>query len=303
MQINRLFEIVYILLDKETVKAKALADRFEVSTRTIYRDIELLSASGIPIYMKKGKGGGISLLPDFILNKAVLTQEEKTNIIASLKAVNLVDLSEAGHVLNKLSSVLGESSTDWIEVEFTSWGNIEEERQLFNLLKQAILKKQAIRFSYANGKGEATKRKVYPLKLCFKGQSWYLYGYCTMREDERFFKLRRIKEMEVIEEAFKMQAPPRIFKEDKVFEEEYIRLKLRIDEHMAYRIYDEFQYFNKLEDGSFIGEIMYPKGEWVYSYIASFGGACEVLEPIEVREEVIKRLKKTLNNYKKDINN
>ena len=73
VQINRLFEIVYILLEKQTVTAAELSQRFEVSSRTIYRDVETLSQAGIPIYMSKGKGGGISLLPDFILNKAVLT--------------------------------------------------------------------------------------------------------------------------------------------------------------------------------------------------------------------------------------
>lgn len=87
MQINRLFEIVYILLDKKRVTSRELAERFEVSSRTIYRDIETLSAAGIPVYMSKGKGGGISLLPDFVLNKAVITDEEKEEILSSLKAV------------------------------------------------------------------------------------------------------------------------------------------------------------------------------------------------------------------------
>lgn len=80
MQINRLFEIVYILLEKEKVTARELAERFEVSTRTVYRDIEALSCAGIPVYMSKGKGGGVSLLPGFTLNKAVITEGEKAEI-------------------------------------------------------------------------------------------------------------------------------------------------------------------------------------------------------------------------------
>ena len=107
MQINRLFEIIYILLDKKTVTSKELADRFEVSTRTIYRDIETLSISGIPIYMSKGRGGGISLLPTFILNKTVITDEEKENILSSLKAVSAVGFSKTDTALTKLSSLFG----------------------------------------------------------------------------------------------------------------------------------------------------------------------------------------------------
>ncbi|MGL4798344.1 MAG: helix-turn-helix transcriptional regulator [Cellulosilyticaceae bacterium] len=297
MQMNRLFEMIYILLEKETVPAKALAERFEVSTRTIYRDIDTLSSAGIPIYMKKGKGGGISLLPDFVLNKTVLTDAEKTNIMAALKAVSLVDLSDTDTALSKLSSLLGEGESDWLEVEFTSWGNINNEKKTFNTLKKTILSKCTIRFSYASGRGESMLRTVYPLKLCFKGQDWYLYGYCTLRKDHRFFKLKRIQDLQLLDETFEMQAPSYIFKDDKVFEEEYLLLKLKLAPHMAYRVYDEFQDFQTLSDGSFIAEIMYPKGEWVYSYIASFGDACEVLSPLDVREETIQRLKKTLEKY------
>ena len=125
MQINRLFEVVYILLDKKTVTAKELAERFEVSSRTIYRDIETLSSAGIPVYMSKGKGGGISLLPDFVLNKAVLTDEEKEDILSSLKAVKAVNLSKTDTALKKLSSLFGESNTDWIGNEVSKPENDE----------------------------------------------------------------------------------------------------------------------------------------------------------------------------------
>ncbi len=101
MQINRLFQIIYRLLNKEKVSAKELAERFEVSTRTIYRDIDTLSSAGIPIYAIKGSGGGISLIPEFILNKTVLTEKEKTEILTSLNAVSAVDLSEEGNEFNK----------------------------------------------------------------------------------------------------------------------------------------------------------------------------------------------------------
>ena len=299
MQVNRLFEIIYILLEKKLVTAKELAERFEVSQRTIYRDIETLSTAGIPVYMSKGKGGGISILPEFILNKAVLTEEEKLEILSSIRAFNAISFNaeEPEKVLRKLNNILGENDTDWIEVDFSHWGNAEKEKQTFNNLKSAILSKKIVSFDYMSGKGENINREVYPLKLYFKGQSWYMFGYCKIRDDYRFFKLRRIKDLCISKETFNLKAPVNIIKEDNIYEGEFVTLKMRISSKMAYRVYDEFENFKKLQDGSFIAEIKYPKGQWIFSYISSFGEECEVLEPEEVRKEVKEKIKKMLFNY------
>lgn len=299
MQVNRLFEIIYILLEKNMITAKELAEKFEVSQRTIYRDIETLSTAGIPVYMSKGKGGGISILPDFILNKAILTEEEKKEILSSIRAVNAVSFSDSApeNVLRKLNNILGENDTDWIEVDFSNWGNAEKEKETFNNLKSAILSKKVVRFDYSSGKGENISREVCPLKLYFKGQSWYMYGYCRIRNDYRFFKLRRIKGLCISKESFNIKAPQNIMKEDNIFNDEFVTLKMRIYPKMAYRVYDEFEYFKKLDDGSFIVTIEYPKGEWLFSYISSFGEECEVLEPKEIRKEIKNKIEKMLLNY------
>lgn len=297
MQINRLFEIVYILLDKKTVTSKELADQFEVSTRTIYRDIETLSSAGIPVYMSKGKGGGISLLPDFVLNKAVITDEEKEDILSSLKAVNAVNLCKTDTALKKLSSLFGESNTDWIEVDFSSWANAQNETETFNTIKSAIIGKRAVSFSYASAKGQQTAREVEPLKLCFKSGAWYLYGYCKLRCDFRFFKLRRIRELCVSEQNFQRKSPNQIFSNENVFQEEYVKLKLKLSAQVAYRVYDEFDSYEQQEDGSFIAEINYPLGEWIVYYITTFGRHCEVLEPEGVRNDVKAELQNTLKHY------
>ena len=193
MQINRLFEIVYLLLDKKQVTAKELADHFEVSARTIYRDVENLSAAGIPIYMTKGKGGGISLLPEFVLNKTVLTEKERADILSSLKAVQVVSLSEAGTALDKLGNLFGNTEADWIEVDFGFWGDGEKEADSFAILKKAILQKHIVEFWYMAADGDRKLRRVEPLKLAFKGSNWYLYAYCRERKNYRFFKKLLVK--------------------------------------------------------------------------------------------------------------
>lgn len=297
MQINRLFEIIYILLNKKTVKAKELAERFEVSSRTIYRDIETLSSAGIPVYMSKGKGGGISLLPDYVLNKAVITEEEKEEILFSLKAVNTVNTSQTDNVLKKLSNLFGESNTDWIEVDFSSWADPQKEIETFNIIKSAVLRKKVISLVYASTKGKQTVREVEPLKLCFKSGSWYLYAYCKVREDFRFFKLRRIKNIFISEQKFERKLQTQIFHKEDMFQQEYVKLKLRLSSEVAYRVYDEFDNYKQQEDGSFIVEINYPKGQWIFYYITTFGSHCEVLEPEDVRNDVKVELQNTLKHY------
>ncbi|WP_326907233.1 helix-turn-helix transcriptional regulator [Sedimentibacter sp. MB31-C6] len=297
MQINRLFEIIYLLLQKETITAKELADKFEVSTRTIYRDVETLSSAGIPIYMSKGKGGGISLLSDFVLDKTVLTNEEKENILSSLRAVGEVNLSEQNLALQKFSSLFGESYVDWIEVDFSSWYNFGDETIIFQTLKKAICKRKTVSFQYSNVKGEQSSRQVEPLKLCFKGGAWYLYGYCKAKLDYRFFKLRRMKNLEMTNDMVEHKAPKRILKSDNHFKEEYLHLKLHLSSKMAYRVYEEFEHYDKQPDGSFIVEIDYPKNKWLFYYILSFGSHCEVLEPIRIRDEVKLQLQQILKHY------
>lgn len=163
MKINRLFEIIYILLQKERITAEELAERFEVSTRTIYRDIDVLSSVGIPVYMMKGRGGGIALLPNYILDKTILTEDERKNILASLRAVEAVDTNnskEKHELIQKISSLFGNSYTDWIEIDFSSWNDYKNQSEIFQILKSAILSKKKIKFEYSNSKGEQMHRKV-----------------------------------------------------------------------------------------------------------------------------------------------
>ena len=213
MKINRLFEIIYILIEKESITAKEWAEKFEVSTRTIYRDVEILSSVGIPIYMTKGRGGGISLLPNYILDKTVLTDKERENILSSLRAVQTVDIADSNskqELIQKFSSLFGNSYIDWIEVDFSSWHDYKDQSNIFQIIKSAIFNKKKIKFEYSNSKGEQTYRKVEPLKLCSKGGSWYLYGYCDKRCDYRFFKLMRMKDLTILNEDTIHIAPSKI---------------------------------------------------------------------------------------------
>jgi predicted DNA-binding transcriptional regulator YafY len=272
VQIHRMLEIVTLLLGGKPLTAGALAERFEVSARTIYRDVEALSAAGIPVFMVKGRGGGIQLTPGFALGKALLSEGERAEVLASLKALGGVAPGEADGALRKLGALFGAAGADWIEVDFSSWSDPKGVAEAFSLLKGAILGRRVVAFRYSSGKGETAERTVEPLKLCFKGQAWYLYGYCR-------------------------DCPPRALESSPLPQGELVEVTLRLPREMAFRVYDEFDKIEALEDGAFLVRARLPRDEGLFQYVLSFGEHCQVQEPPEVREEIIGRLKKTLDRY------
>lgn len=296
MQINRLFEIVYILLEKKTITAKELANKFEVSTRTIYRDIEILSSSKIPIYASKGKGGGISLLDNFVLDKSILSEEEQNQILFSLQSLQKLNIDNEKTLLEKMSMLFNKSSKNWIEVDFSNWGVDNSKNNKFNNIKDAILNKNVIEFKYYNSYGEESIRQVEPLQICFKDKSWYIKAYCRMKQDYRIFKIARIKDMKILEEYFERELPKETSKN---YELKIISLKLEIKKEMAYRVYDEFEKENitKKENGDFIIEIEYPENDWIYGYILSFGEHIKVISPEYVKNRIKEKLEKAIKNY------
>ena len=296
MQVNnRLFEIVYILMQKRKITAKELADRFEVSTRTIYRDIETLSTANIPIYASKGKDGGIGLLDEYVLNKTILSEEEQNQILFALQGMKKVKGQDEKDILEKLSILFNKKINDWIKIDFSNWGNIQEER--FDMIKSAILNKQLVQFIYYNSNGEESKRTVEPLQIWFKDKSWYLVSYCKLKQDYRIFKIARIKEVKILQEHFERELPKEENNEKYNFK--IIELELEINKAMTYRVYDEFESteITKKEDGNFIIKVKYPENEWVYGYILSFGEYAKVLNPGYAKNIIKDKLQRTLKNY------
>ena len=296
MQINRLFEIVYILLERKTITAKELAERFEVSTRTIYRDIEILSQAKIPVYANKGNGGGIGLLEDYVLDKSVLSEEEQNQILFALQSMEKISNQNEKNILEKMSSIFNKSKTNWIDVDFSDWGTNGEQDQTFNLIRNAILKHNVIEFVYYNSYGEEKKRQAEPLQIYFKDKSWYLKAYCRLKQDYRLFKISRMKDIKLLNETFERELPQ--IKENK-FDYKTIQLELEISKDMSYRVYDEFKREDiiKNKNGDFIVKVEFPENDWVYGYILSFGENVKVLSPGYVKSIIKEKLQKSLKNY------
>jgi predicted DNA-binding transcriptional regulator YafY len=302
MKINRLFEIVYILMNKTTT-AKELAERFEVSVRTIYRDIETLSSSNIPIYTSQGRGGGIALLDGYILSKSILSEREQTEILFALQSLSATRYPEIEKVISKLSSLFNRDELCWIDVDFSLWGNDGYANE-FNLLKTAIVNRQVLHFEYNNSLGEQSNRSVYPIKLLFKHNAWYLKAFCLLRQGQRTFKISRMSDMQITEETFADISIDELLEEaKKPMPATSIEVCMKISPGGAYRVFDEFDKneIAKNSDGSFTVTSSYPEGEWLFNYILSFGSLAEVIKPEHIKKDVLRRLEESVKKYKAKI--
>lgn len=306
--LNRLLGIIYILMNKGTVTASELAQRFEVSVRTIYRDVEALSLSGIPVYAKKGKNGGISLTEQFVLNKMLVSKEEQQQILAALTSIQETGAQEEKETLRKLGDFFKTDAYPWVSIDFSDWSG--RSRELFLQLREAILNKKVLQFDYYGQYGEMTSRTVEPLQLVFKDYTWYLKGFCRLRKDMRLFKVLRMKRVRILQEVFgsshfEENEGRQGNKEKQSFEEGANRkgrpvdIILRIDSKEAYRVYDRFaeEEIERLANGDFQIRMNCFLDDWVYGLILSFGPAARVLKPYEVKEEMIKRIERMKKRY------
>ena len=297
MQESRLFKIVYHLLDKGQATAPELAEKFEVSVRTIYRDIDALSEAGIPIYAEAGRNGGIHLMNDFVLDKAVLSEEEKQEILTALQSINFTKNISSSQTLQKLSAIFNLSSENWLEVDFSRWGNKGIENEKFELLKSAVVHQKCVKITYANSYGTISERIVQPLKMSYKSMSWYLKAYCTEKQDYRIFKLTRIIDLEVLADSFRKSSFPEL---DEALGQTYNTIILGFPQNMSYRVYDEFDktQVTRQENGDLIVSAHMPEDEWLIGYLLSFGTQVDIIEPAYLKEIVAEQAKKIYEKYK-----
>ncbi len=296
MKNNRLFGIIYLLLSHDTMTAKELALYFEVSVRTIYRDIDLLSSLNIPIYASKGKNGGISLLENYKLDKTLLTEEEQKEILFSLQSIDKLKINNSD-LFMKMKNMFDTQEDDWFEIDFNIWNNSSLHQTNFTLLKKAIIECHLVEFTYFNSYGETSKRVVEPLKLQFKYNAWYLCAYEKAKDDFRFFKLMRINDLVVKDDCFARRSIPQ--KPVHVTCPPLIKVVLEINKSASYRVYDEFKTssITKLNDGNFRVEVELPENDWLYGYILSFGNTAKVIAPTHLKNIILDKLKSSLERY------
>lgn len=297
MQISRLIEIIYILLDKKIVTAAYLAEKFEISVRTVYRDIEALSQAGFPIYAERGRNGGIRIMDGYCLDKSMLTENDRSEIVGAVAGFAALGAAD-GQTVQRLKNILGgRDEPDWIRIDFSDWCGSQPD--LYQTVKSCISEKRMLSFDYYNSKGEMSHRKTFPVQLMFKSRAWYLSAYCYDKNQMRFFKLRRMKRASVGERC---NAPEFSFPVNNTERYSYsTEVVLKISGRMAYRVYDDFdeEEISRKEDGSFIVTCSYPVDDWVYGMILSYAESCEVLSPADIRENIREKLSAMMSIYMK----
>lgn len=297
MSDSRLFKILYELLDQGQVTAPALAGKLEVSQRTIYRDIEALSGAGIPVYTEPGRNGGICLMPGFTLDRTVLSESEKQDVLDAIQGMAATGYPSGKETLTKLSALFCVDTGNWLEVDFSRWGKSPGDHAKFETLKTAVTGRRQMKIVYENTNSQRSERIVEPLKLSYKSKEWYLKAFCLTRQDFRLFKLNRILELELLEQTF----VPRPFPEIKDGAgQPGQRIVLRFAKEMGYRVYDEFDetQIEHQENGDFIACANMPVDAWLVGYLLSFGTGVEVIEPAYLREVLAKQAHKIYEKNK-----
>ena len=296
MQESRLFKIIYYLMENGKSTAPELAEKLEVSIRTIYRDIDITSSVGVPIYVTTGRNGGIQIDDSFVLDRLILSDKEKEDIITALKSVSIVD-DRNSDTLSKLSAIFNTKNEDWFEVDFSRWGNKAQDNTMFQKLKEAIISRKMLCIVYANTRGEVIERVICPLKMVYKAKNWYIKSFCMNKSNFRIFKLTRIIQARNMEKNFDPMEFPQEKKEMKV---NYENVILRFPQRMAYRIYDEFEVdeIHQDDNGDFIICAPMPIDEWLIGYLLSFGSKVCIIEPKYLKKIVYNEAKKICKRNK-----
>ena len=331
--LSRRLGIIYLLLNRGTVTAGELAEQFEVSVRTIYRDVEQLSMAGIPVYARKGKNGGISLTERFVLDKMVISEEEQRRILAALASLRETGASQEEDILHKLGTFFKADVPDWVAIDFSDWSGRRQE--LFEQIREAILERKVMEFDYYGQYGEMARRTVEPVQLLFKEYTWYVRAYCRKRQALRLFKVLRMKRVKLLEETYEADArkwagetekqgeavagvasgaerQPGQTSEETGSQEQYDTTwddsweKLREEKVVfwvaareAYRIYDRFEEeeITMLPGGDFLITLQCCLDDWVYGVILSFGPSAKVIGPEYVREKILEKIREMEKNY------
>ncbi|MEK5233265.1 YafY family protein [Lysinibacillus sp. FSL K6-0232] len=304
MKLERLLTMTMILVNRKKIKAQELAELFNVSVRTIYRDIDTLSCAGIPVISQQGVNGGIYLMEGYRMDKQVLTKDELTSLSIAIKsALTGYEDLHAEAVLEKLTSIADDDSKQSMEhllIDLSPWGPNSLFKKQLTLLKAAIKNGQYVSFSYSTTHGKLTNRFVEPHTLVHKGRVWYLYGYCTLRQDFRLFKLARIKNLQqqlMTFERKEVHLSELPWSTEWHQPENTVNLVISFDRAITTLVEESFG-AEHIDHEHAIISIEIPEDEWLYGFLLSFGHRIKIIEPLYLQEIIQQRAQEILHLYK-----
>ncbi|WP_019908599.1 helix-turn-helix transcriptional regulator [Paenibacillus sp. HW567] len=307
MKIDRLISIIMVLLEREKISASQLAEMFEVTRRTIFRDIEAINQAGIPIITYPGVHGGIGIMGEYKIEKRLFTVSDITALLTGLGSMHATMSSE--EIMNAMAKVKGlipeeqireiELKSNQIVVDPMPWLGNKNLKLNLKDIRTALHERRLLSFQYSDQEGNKTRRKVEPYRLVLKDSNWYLQGYCSSREDFRIFRLSRVTDLELLEEIY----TPREFDSSPLTPPDHnkITITLRIDSSLLDLMLELCGEENVEPCGNnkFTVKFPFTDNDFGYQMLLRLGDKCECLEPPHVRAELIQRIKAVLGVYEK----
>jgi predicted DNA-binding transcriptional regulator YafY len=301
MKIDRLVSIIMVLLDRQRIGAHQLADMFEVSLRTIYRDVESISRAGIPILSTPGVGGGFEIMQGYKLDKKVFSASDLSAILMGLSSLsNMVRGDEVVNALAKVKSFIPAEKTrditlkaDQIHIDLSPWIGNKEIPLNLEVIRTALQESKLLSFAYVDHHGNRTSRTAEPYQLVLKNSHWYWQGYCRTRQDFRLFKLSRTAKLQILEESYipRENPKPQLDITDMV-EKLQILITIRIHKSVMDRVleYCTYEHFTPDGDEHYLVRFPFIENDYHYDVLFSFGESCECKEPLRIRSEMKRRI-------------
>ena len=301
MKVNRLVSIIMILMDKKRVGAQELADMFEVSTRTIYRDIEAINMAGIPVHSISGVGGGFEIMANYKVDKQTFSDSELITLLTGIASIqSIMKNNEFINTLAKIKQIIPEEKneainlqTEQLHIDFSHWMGTRNVEPHINTIKQALKENKILSFQYLNHHGNKTIRQVEPYKLVLKSSQWYFHGYCYERKNFRLFKLNRLLHLKLEADTFlprKYKQP--LLETSNIISNLQITIKLRIHESIMERLLDycNYEQFSYDKDNYYLVDFPFIENDYYYGILLSFGEQCECVEPEHIRLGIQKKI-------------
>ncbi|ERJ11337.1 helix-turn-helix transcriptional regulator [Haloplasma contractile] len=302
MKIDRIINMITILIKKQKVTSKELAEYFGVSVRTIQRDIDTLSMAGIPIYSEVGKKGGYKILEAYTFDKNFLNIDEANILIPFLKNLQQsVPSAELDSVFNKFSSLSKHNNDQKLVVKMNPLINEKSFKHILSQLTKARDEQLKITITYIDSEFEKTMRTINPYTLVMLGTTWYVYAFCKLRNDFRMFKLTRIVTCELLTEKFIVKDKPEPLPWDHLLDSgrDSTEIILEIDRALQGKLPEYFDFNNcKIKDNKIIVNLFYPVDEWLYSLLTGLIPHVKIIKPDWLRAEFINRLELSLEKNK-----
>ncbi|MCR2804253.1 helix-turn-helix transcriptional regulator [Paenibacillus soyae] len=310
MKLQRLLGITMLLLSRKRVGAQELADRFEVSLRTIYRDIEAVNAAGIPIASYAGADGGYEIMDEFRIERQIVTFDDLTSIVTALKGMkSTLQDGQTDQLLTKINALMAKNEQHRIEeageqllIGLSPWCRVEADKDKLAELRLAAKNRNVVWLTYSNSEGGTGERVVEPIGLAWKGSAWYLYAYCRLRQDCRTFKLSRIRELRRDMEVFPRRKERLEDLDDRWkwrHPETYITMVLRFHPRVRVRVEECFgsEQMTEAEDGALLVRAELPADNWLYGMLLSYGPDLCVLEPKSLADEISGQARRVFELY------